>query len=46
MKAFESMIRLDSLTQDELYVRTAMKSRVMHEKAIEIIQEEMHKLID
>ena len=46
MKAFEQMIKLDSLTQDEIYLRNAMKTKAMHEKAIEIIQEEMHKIID
>ena len=37
MEAFEQMIKLDSLTQDEIYLRNAMKTKSMHEKAIEII---------
>ena len=39
MENFRQMIKLNSLTQDEIYVRNAMKSRVMHERAIFIIQE-------
>ena len=46
MKAFEEMIKLNSLTQDEIYLRNAMKTKSMHEKAIEIIQDEMHKLVE
>ena len=46
MKNFAQMIKLDSLTQDEIYLRNAMKSKRTHEKAVEIIQDEMHKLID
>ena len=37
MEKFRNMIKLDSLTQDELYVKNAMKSQQMHEKAVEII---------
>ena len=46
MAAFVEMIKLNSLTQDEIYLRNAMKTKSMHEKAIEIIQDEMHKLVE
>ena len=37
MAKFKQMIQLNSLTQDELYVKNAMKSQHMHSKAVEII---------
>ena len=34
MNKFTSMIKLDSLTQDELYVKNAMKNQEMHAAAV------------
>ena len=45
MDKFKRMIQLNSLTQDELYVKNAMKSQQMHERAVEIISEAMSKII-
>lgn len=45
MEKFKSMIKLDSLTQSELYVKNAMKSQEMHEKGVQIIMDTMTKLI-
>ena len=45
MEKFTNMIKLESLTQDELYVKNAMKSNQMHSRAIEIIQDAMHKIM-
>lgn len=46
MEKFKKMITLDSLTQDELFLKNAMKSQQMHTKAIEIISEAMNKIIN
>ena len=45
MEKFAAMIKLNSLTQDELYVKNAMKSQEMHAAAVEIITETMNNLI-
>ena len=45
MEKFKAMIQLNSLTQDELYIKNAMKSQEMHQAAVEIITETMNKLI-
>ena len=42
MEKFKAMIQLNSLTQDELYIKNAMKSQDMHKAAIEIITEAMY----
>lgn len=34
MEKFKTMIQLNSLTQDELYVKNAMKSQDMHAAAV------------
>jgi len=46
MEKFKTMIKLSSLTQDELYIKNAMKSQEMHAAAIEIITETMNKIIN
>ena len=46
MNKFRDMIKLDSITMDELYVKNAMKSQTMHAKAVSIVQEAMFKLIN
>ena len=46
MQKFKDMIKLDSITQDELYIKNAMKSQQMHQKAIEIIQDAMFKIMN
>jgi len=45
MEKFKTMIKLNSLTQSELYIKNAMKNQHMHTKAIEIISETMTKII-
>ena len=45
MEKFKAMIKLDSLTQSELYIKNAMKSQQMHQKGVEIITETMKKII-
>ena len=45
MEKFKAMIQLNSLTQDELYIKNAMKSQEMHQAAVEIITETMNKLV-
>ena len=45
MEKFRAMIQLNSLTQDELYIKNAMKSQEMHSAAVEIITDTMHKLV-
>lgn len=39
------MIKLDSLTQAELYVKNAMRSQEMHQKGMEIISDAMMKIM-
>ena len=46
MEKFKKMISLNSLTQDELFLKNAMKSQTMHSKAIEIISDAMNKIIN
>ena len=46
MEKFKQMIKLDSITQEELYVKNSMQSRDLHTKAVEIIQEAMMKIIN
>ena len=46
MKKFKETITLDSLTQAELLVKTAMKSQDMHEKAVDIIASAMDKIMN
>ena len=45
MAKFKEMIKLDSLTQSELYVKNAMKSQEMHQKGIEIISNAMSTIM-
>ena len=46
MTKFKEMIKLDSLTQAERIVKTAMKSQDMHRKAIDIITSAMDKIMN
>lgn len=46
MIKFKEMIKLDSLTQAERIVKTAMKSQDMHRKAIDIITSAMDKIMN
>lgn len=40
------MIKFDSVSQDELFIKNAMKNKEMHEKGQEIISEAMFKIIN
>ena len=45
MLKFKEMIKLESLTQAELFVKNAMKNQEMHQKGVEIISDAMIKII-
>ena len=46
MKKFRKVIKLNSLTTEEMFMRNATKSNQMQLKAIEIIQDAMKKIMD
>ena len=45
MQKMKKVVQLNSLTSDELYVKNAMKNSTLHQKAIDIIQEAMGKIM-
>lgn len=45
MKKFKEMIKMDSLTQAELFVKNGMKNQEMHQKGIDIITDAMVKIM-
>ena len=46
MKKFDKVITLNSLTAQELFIKNAAKNNTMQQKAIEIIQDAMKKIMD
>lgn len=46
MAALKKAIKLNSLTQDELFVKQAMKNSELHEKAVSLITAAMHSICD
>ena len=46
MKKFEKVITLQSLTYDEMFIKSAVKNTTMQMKAVEIIQGAMRQIMD
>lgn len=46
MEKFKATVKLNSMTQSELFVKNAMKNNDMHARAVEIITEHMEKILN